>query len=302
MDMFVTEIWRIGIVHAPIQQITAAGSLDNFPITWIEPDRSLCFLADPFGLWHNGYLYVFAEAYDYRTRCGDIVVFVLDSDFNVLEQRTVLKEPWHLSYPYVFEADGEIWMLPEGYKSGTLSLYRAVDFPWTWEKVPEFVFPCAAIDPSPVFAEGYWWIFYTPPAPKAARTSALMLARAPQLTGPWQNVSEQPIRVDKQGARMGGTPYIDNGNLILPVQDCSSSYGGALRLLEMPLDSFAAPQLARGAWLQAPASSAPYTAGLHTLSAVGNVTLIDTRRDIVGSPLRIAVDLKRAVRKWFRQP
>lgn len=302
MDMFVTELWRIGIVQAPIQQIAAAGSLENVPITWIEPDRSLCFLADPFGLWHNGYLYVFAEAYDYRTRCGDIVVFVLDSNFQVLEQRTVLKEPWHLSYPYVFEADGEIWMLPEGYKSGTLSLYRAVDFPWTWEKVPEFTFPCAAIDPSPVFAEGSWWIFYTPPAPKAARTSALMLARSPQLTGPWQNVTEQPIRVDKQGARMGGTPYVDNGNLILPVQDCSSSYGGALRLLEMPLGSLAAPQLTRGAWLKAPASSAPYTDGLHTLSAVGNVTLIDTRRDVVGSPLRMAVDLKRTVRKWFRQP
>ncbi|MBJ3813638.1 hypothetical protein F9C28_01510 [Shimwellia pseudoproteus] len=299
MDMFVTELWRIGIVQAPIQQVASAGGFDNLPITWIEADRTLCFLADPFGLWHNGYLYVFAEAYDYRTRRGDIMVFVLDANFTVIEKRTVLAEPWHLSYPCVFEADGEIWMLPEGYKSGTLTLYRATDFPWQWEKVPEFSFPCAGIDPSPFFADGCWWIFYTPPAPREARTSALMLARADTLTGRWENVSPQPIRQDKRGARMGGTPFLQEGKLILPTQDCSQTYGGALQLLEMSPASLANPVLTAGCRLTAPASNAPFTTGLHTLSAAGNVTLIDTKKTLIGSPQRIAVDLRRAVRKWL---
>ncbi|KMK17049.1 hypothetical protein ABW09_17675 [Pluralibacter gergoviae] len=297
MDMLVTEIWRVGVVRAPIEQIAAAGTLDGFTIKWIEADRSLCFLADPFGLWRDGYLYLFAEAYDYRTRRGNIVAWKLDADLNVLEHRTVLDEPWHLSYPNVFEADGEIWMLPEGYKSGTLSLYRAVEFPWRWEKEPGFSFPCAAIDPSPLYADGRWWMFYTPPAPKAARTSALMLATAPQLFGPWENVSAEPIRVDKSGARMGGTPFRHRDKLVLPTQDCSHSYGGALRLLEMSEASLRAPVLEAGAHLQAPAASAPFTQGLHTLSAAGDVTLIDTRLDKYASLERIAVDLGRKWRK-----
>lgn len=297
MSMFETEIWRIGIVRAPVQQIVAAGSLEGFPIRWIEADRSLCFLADPFGMWRNNRLYLFAEAYDYRTRRGNIVAYVLDADLNVLEYRTVLDEPWHLSYPNVFEADGDIWMLPEGYKSGKLSLYRAVEFPWRWEPVPEFAFPCAAIDPSPLFYNDRWWIFYTPPAPKEARTSALMLATAESLIGPWQNVTAQPIRQDKSGARMGGTPFFLDGELMLPTQDCSQTYGGALRLLTMSPDVLFAPELSAGVHLQAPDSNAPFTDGLHTLSAVGEVTLIDTKRHLYGSPARVAVDLRR---KWHK--
>ncbi|WP_369788745.1 hypothetical protein [Rouxiella sp. WC2420] len=298
MDMLLTDLWRIGIIQAPIQHVAGAGKLDAFAIKWIEADRSLCFLADPFGLWRNGYLYIFAEFYDYRTRRGDIAVFVLDANLKVIEQRTVLSEQWHLSYPVVFEADGETWMLPEAYKSGQLSLYRAIDFPWQWEKVPEFSFPCAAIDASPFFAESSWWMFYTPPSPKEARTRTLMLARANHLFGPWENVTEQPLRQDKSGARMGGTPFVQDGTLVLPTQDCSQTYGGALRLLEMPLASLPAPELSLGALLQAPASAAPFTDGLHTLSCAGNVTLIDSKRTLRGSAHRVGVDLQRAYRQW----
>lgn len=297
MDTFVTEIWRIGIVKAPIQQIAAAGSVEDFPIKWIEADGPLRFLADPFGLWRDNHLFLFAEAYDYRTRHGNIVAYKLDAEFNILEHRTVLDEPWHLSYPNVFEADGEIWMLPEGYKSGKLSLYRAVNFPWQWEKVPEFDFPCAAIDPSPFFADGRWWIFYTPPTPHEARTSALMLASAERLTGRWENISPQPVRHDKSGSRMGGTPFYYDGKLILPTQDCSRTYGGALRLLEISPENLRLPQFRAGVRLQAPASYKPFTDGLHTLSAAGNITLIDTKRTQYGSPRRIVVDL---VRKWCK--
>lgn len=138
MNCYTTDLWQIGIVQAPIQHIVASGSLDGFRIKWITPDKSLTFLADPFGLWKKGVLYLFAESYDYRTRRGDIIAYKLNADLDVIEQRTVLQEPWHLSYPFVFEADNEIWMLPEGYKSGTLTLYRAIEFPWRWEKVPDF--------------------------------------------------------------------------------------------------------------------------------------------------------------------
>lgn len=297
MDMFVTDLWRIGIVQAPIQQIATAGGLDTFPIKWIDAPRSLSFLADPFGLWHDGRLYLFAESYDYRTQRGTIVVFVLDDTFNVIEQRTVLAEPWHLSYPFVFKAENEIWMLPEAYKSGKLTLYRATNFPWQWKQVPEFSFPSAAIDASPFFAEGCWWMFYTPPKPRAARTSVLMLARADHLMGPWQNIIEQPVRQDKSGARMGGTPFMHKGNVILPTQDCSQTYGGALRLLEIPPADLGMSEFSSGALLQAPASSAPFTDGLHTLSAVGNITLIDTKRILRGSPHRLMVELGRTCRK-----
>ncbi|MGJ8522891.1 hypothetical protein R84981_001582 [Carnimonas sp. R-84981] len=298
MSMLVSDIWRVGIINAPISQVAQQSALEQASIHWLEAADSMCFLADPFGLWRDNRLYVFVEAYDYRTRHGHIEVYVFDRHLEFLDQRAILKEPWHLSYPYVFEDGGEIWMLPEGYKSGRLSLYRAVDFPWRWQRVEEFAFPAAAIDASLYRnAKGYW-IFYTPPAPKQARTSALMLAHADTLLGRWENVSPQPIHIDRGGARMGGTPFESGDQLVLPTQDCADSYGGALTLLSLPAAQLQRPTFQTLGRLTAPASACRYSDGLHTLSAVGDeFTLIDTKRLIKGSPKRIAIDIGRALRK-----
>ena len=293
MSLLQTEIWRVGVIDAPIQEVARAASLEHFSIKWIEADKPLCFLADPFGLWREGKLYLFAEAYDYRTKCGYIEAMVLDKNFTVVEKRVVLKEDWHLSYPYVFEAEGEIWMLPEGYKSGRLTLYKAVEFPWRWQAEPRFVFPEAAIDATPYFHAGRWWMFYTPPAPKVARTNTLKLATADNLFGPWDKIPTQTLREDIHGARMGGTPFTVDDNLVLPTQDCSRTYGGALQLLSLSHSALAHPSLSQAERIEAPRSHAPFNDGLHTLSQAGPVTLIDTKRTLIGSPHRLAIELFR---------
>ncbi len=291
-----TDIWRCGIVQAPLAQIMAAGSLAPFPLHWLPEEPSLCFLADPFGFWHDGHLHVFAEHYDYRTRKGRIKVLVLDSQFAVLEQRVVLEEPWHLSYPVVFAAEGEIWMLPEGYKSGRLSLYRARQFPWQWEAVPGFDFPCAAIDASPLQVDGRWWMFYTPPA-AGGRTRTLQIAVADRLLGPWQDIAAQPVRPDVRGSRMGGTPQLLDGQLVLPAQDCQQTYGGAIRLLRTAWPFSGVPELVAEACLGPTPAFGDYQDGLHTLSAAGEVTLIDAKRILRHSPRRLLVELGRLLRR-----
>lgn len=113
--MIRTDLWRVGIVKAPMATIIAAGSLDNFDMLWLPPEGSLRFMADPFGLWKDGLLHIFVETYDYRTRHGRIEVLILDEDLKFLARKPVLRVPWHLSYPFVFEADGAIWLLPEAF-------------------------------------------------------------------------------------------------------------------------------------------------------------------------------------------
>lgn len=273
------DIWRLGLVTAPIQVVVAAGGLEAFPIRWAPPGRSLTFLADPFGLWRDGILNVFAEAYDYRTRCGTIVVQRYDADLRLLDQQTVLSEPWHLSYPFVFEADGETWMLPEAHRSGTLSLYRAKTFPDAWEKVASFALDTPAIDATPFRRDGRWWLAYAPSGSQAMKQSHLHLAFADRLTGPWTPHPGNPVRVDRASSRPGGTPFEDgDGALILPVQDCTATYGGAVRplkILELSPQSFRAET---GPAIAPPAQAAPFLAGLHTLSACGSLTLLDVKR------------------------
>lgn len=89
--------------------------------------------ADPFLFEHNGEVYIFAELYDYIRRRGGIGYYKLNPN-NKSKWIPIIFEDYHLSYPYIFEADGEIYIMPEANASNSLYLYRAVNFPDKWEK------------------------------------------------------------------------------------------------------------------------------------------------------------------------
>ena len=278
--MIPTDLWRVGIVKAPMTAIIDARSLDGFETKWLPAERPLRFMADPFGLWKDGLLHIFVETYDYHSRHGVIEVLILDEGLNLVRRGPVLRKPWHLSYPIVFEADGEIWLLPEAWKSGRLTLYRAAEFPWHWEAEERFVFPEAAIDATPVRTPNGWLMFYTPPGPKPWRQSALKLARADRLLGRWQGCEDAPILLDRAGARMGGTPVWRGSSLLLPTQDCRGTYGRAITIREIDDPADPALHITAGPHITAPPSFRPYINGLHTLSEGGSVTLIDAKRTV----------------------
>jgi hypothetical protein len=269
------DIWRAGIVPSPIERIAADGAVRD--VRWLAEEPSFRFLADPFGLWRDGRLHLFAEAYDYRTRHGVIDCLTLAEDFSVVRRQTVLREPWHLSYPYLFEADGETWMLPEAARSGALTLYRAAPFPDRWEPVSRIALDVVPIDATPVRHDGLWWLFYSGGKDRAARMGALHVAWAERLEGPWHPVAANPVRHDMAGGRPGGTPFVADGQLCLPVQDCSRTYGGAIRILRFTRLSPEGVETELGPAIVAPADT-PYREGMHTLAGCGPVTLIDAKK------------------------
>lgn len=291
------DIWRVGIVPAPMTELVVAGARRLDEVVWLPAEpKSLSFVADPFGLWRDGALHLFAEAYDYRDRHGRIDLFRLGPDFTIAERRTVLAEPWHLSYPFVFEAEGECWMLPEAFRSGRLTLYRAVDFPDRWEAAAAIALDGPAIDATPLFHDGLWWLLYSPSTDKRAKISRLHLAYAERLTGPWRVHPGNPVRVDVTSSRPGGTPLVVGDRLMAPMQDSTRTYGGAVRPLwieRLDPDGFAAEA---GELIPPPASFAPTTDGLHTMAACGPVTLIDAKR-IVRSLAGLGLEARRAIRR-----
>ena len=129
-----------------------------------------------------------------------------------------------------------------------------------------------------MFHDGRWWLFFTSADREPDKMSALHVAHADRLAGPWTPHPMNPVRVDVASARPGGMPLVIDGRIVLPVQDCSRTYGGAIRPLTMTVltpDRFEAEV---GDALVPPASSAPFVEGFHTLSAAGPVTLVDMKR------------------------
>ncbi|WP_323990910.1 formyl transferase [Nguyenibacter sp. L1] len=300
MGLLRTDIWRTGIIARPMSDILARGTVEGLPVTWLPDQGAFRFLADPFGLWRDDRLHVFVEAYDYRDRIGRIEMFVLDRALRLLDSRPVLSEPWHLSYPVVIEDGDAVYLLPEAHRSGRLSLYRAVSFPDRWMRVEDFAFPVAAIDASPLRVGDRWWIFFSPPGGSPAdRQSLLHAAFADSLLGPWRLHPANPLRWDRSAARPGGTPVIVDGRIILPTQDCSATYGGAITPLTVTELGMARVMTRPGPQIRPPSSWAPFTDGLHSLSAAGDVTLLDAKT-ITRSPRRIAIELARRGRRLIR--
>lgn len=290
----IKDIWRVGVARAPITTILDL-SLDGCDVVWLPPEGHMRFIADPFALRRDDGLHVLVESYDYRDRKGRIDAITLDDDLQVTARRTVLDEPWHLSYPFLLEADGEVWMLPEAFRSGRLTLYRAERFPDVWTPGAMIELDHPPIDATPLFHDGLWWLFYTPATTRDAKMGHLHVAFAERLAGPWRPHPGNPVRTTLESARPGGTPVVRDGRVILPVQDCSATYGGAVRPLVIETLSPDRFEAHAGDALRAPPAFAPFTEGFHTLAAAGDLTLIDAKRTAFSARMALG-DLRRKLK------
>lgn len=270
------DIWRSGFVRAPIADVLAAGDLERFAVDWFpDPARRFSFLADPFGIVRGGLTHIFVEAFDYRDRRGRIEVLTYGADMTLVDRRTCLAEPWHLSYPVPIEWRGGDYLLPEAHRSGALTLYQATDFPRRWEAFSRIELPHVAVDATPIFHDALWWLFYSA---AGNNSGELHLAFAEHLAGPWRPHPASPVRSGLAGSRPGGRATHYGNRIMLPVQDCSRTYGGAIRPLWIERLT---PELFEAEWgspITAPESFAPFADGLHTLSECGDITLFDVKR------------------------
>ena len=83
-------------------------------------------------------------------------------------------------------------------------------------------------DATPVEHDGRWWLFCGNQDDRG--TERLYLFMADALTGPWRPHPGNPVKADAGSARPGGLPFVHEGVLYRPAQDCSRTYGGALVL------------------------------------------------------------------------
>jgi len=296
-----TDFWQVGIVPVRVEDVDARTlSAARERITWLPEAGAWRYLADPFGLVRGDALHVFVEAFDYRVKRATLERHEFGlADLAWRRQATVLDKPFHLSYPQVFEHEGETWMVPESHQVGEIALYRATDESLdNWERECALLRGLPGADASLIEYQGRWWMFYTLVGPGGRDQRELHIAHAPTLVGPWTPLAANPVRDDRRGARPAGRPFVGrDGVLVLPVQDSSTGYGGATRLLRFPVltpervDIRAADDRLTGDLV-----SDSHTAGLHTLSGCGDFTLIDVKR-IDRSRGRQWLDFKRRLRR-----
>ena len=102
--------------------------LDILSDTSLFNTNAPSILADPFLFVHNGTLFLFYEHQDKWVGGKGRLCMRKTSDLKEwTEEVDVLIEPFHLSFPWVFEDDKKIYMLPETGNDNSIRLYETVD-------------------------------------------------------------------------------------------------------------------------------------------------------------------------------
>ena len=105
--------------------------------------------ADPFLYEKDGITYLFAELFDRFQDKGVLAVAKVKNSGRVGRFQVCMDLPFHLSYPCLYEKDGELYMIPEARQSGEIAIYRCVSFPLKWEK-DNVLCPETGVDTTPV--------------------------------------------------------------------------------------------------------------------------------------------------------
>ena len=185
--------------------------------------------ADPFLFVHNGWLYLFYE--EERLKAKAPICARRTKDLKHWEKLgAVLKEEHHLSYPNVFEHDGEIYMIPETRECDAVILYKATRFPYHWEKFKVLVDGDKYADSCIFFHDGKWFLFTTA---WYGEKNGLRIFVSDKLTGDYIEHPSSPITEDIAESRCGGSVFIYDGKIYRPAQLCTNYYGENLRIFEI---------------------------------------------------------------------
>lgn len=198
------------------------------------PDSA--FWADPF-LWkHEGRSFVFFEEFPFATRRGHISAMELDEQARpVGGVFPVVQELYHLSYPFLFELEGELFMMPEKKASGRLDLYRCTSFPNGWSLEHTLTEGAGIVDANLFEHEGRWWLLCAAKGRRSRVNETLTAFHADHpLSRRWTPHPGNPLVRDFRSARPGGRVFRDGaGRLFRPTQDCVRRYGYGLGISEV---------------------------------------------------------------------
>jgi len=266
--LFFFEQWALLVARND----TSQPSWEDFKLLLPPKDR---FWADPF-LWQfNGEIYIFYEELPFKTKKGHISCIKLGRNLDILSNEVVLERPYHLSYPYLFEFQGQLYMLPETKENRCIEVYQCTQFPNKWERKGVLINDIEAVDSTLLESHGKWWLFANAVQNNGNAYDSLYLYYSDSpLSDHWHPHPLNPIIYDIKRARPAGRVIEQNGHLIRPSQDCSIRYGYATnfnrieRLTETDyretyISSFVPP------------ANNPNILSTHTWNQLGNTYVID---------------------------
>ena len=193
------------------------------------------FWADPFIVARDNKYYVFIEEFPYATQKGHISLIVMNKDGSFEPPVRVLEAPYHLSYPFVFEFESNLYLIPESSANRTVELYKCTAFPLKWEFQRNLMNNCEVVDTTLFQWQGRWWMFLNQIQTEGASSwDELFLHYSDSpFSDNWTPHQRNPVVSDARSARPAGRLFVRDGRLYRPSQNCSGRYGYGFNICEI---------------------------------------------------------------------
>jgi hypothetical protein len=191
------------------------------------------FLADPFVVSRYGSDFCFVEDFDFQERKGVISVYKLDGGGGSLLGAALI-EPFHLSFPYIFEFGDDLYMCPETAEAASIRVYKCLEFPLKWELEKTIMKGVVAVDSMLFEHSGKWWLLTNTDSASSGDFFELSVFSADNpLSDDWRSHPQNPIYVDAGCARNGG--FLRDGHRVFRVSQSQGFdlYGKAAHIREI---------------------------------------------------------------------
>ena len=182
--------------------------------------------ADPFLFEKEGKSYLFFEMFDRLKGKGGIGVREYNHG-HWSPMHMICEKPFHLSFPFVYETNGKICLMPEASYDKCVPVLEAIDFPWKWKEVKRILDGEKVCD-SVIYEKEDIQFLFTQPIEIPYTFDKLNLY-VQTGNGNWRIHPASPIcKKNQNGARMAGAIIEMNEDVYRCGQDCQGGYGKGL--------------------------------------------------------------------------
>ena len=273
--LFGDEQWFLAVKAGPPladSETTGRTPAAQWKVHHAPPGR---FWADPFPIVVDGRVWVFFEDYSFASRKAAISCAPVSADGELGEVGTALACPHHLSYPFVFEHHGQLYLIPDTWDENRVDLWRCRRFPGDWTRERTLLDGVSMGDPTLHRQNGRLWLFGTVSEARARANDELHIHVADALDGAWRPHPANPVVSDRRRARPAGRLFFRDGHLIRPGQDCGRGYGRAVVLNRV--DALDERAYAETPVRRIDGSGLPGNRGTHTFNYAGGLEFLDGR-------------------------
>lgn len=218
--------------------LTEGNLIYKLDIKGLWKPKPVLYQADAFLFVKGDSLFLFYELQHWDN--PGVIVMRKTNDLNSwTEPVVVLQQPYHLSFPFVFEDNGHVFMIPESQESDAIHLFRADNDDLTsFSKVRTLLYRERTRDihynfnDSHIFKKDSIYYLFTSFQKNWMYYQELYMT-GDLLNGEFVCHPKSPVCVNNEFGRNAGSLINVNGKLFRVTQDCHADYGDNVSLMEI---------------------------------------------------------------------